>query len=80
MVVINAQPSAATTVVHHPVGDHYMTLSIVLTVICVMCGGWWSLLCTIPAIILATVVSMDLAMGGSELTLLSSILIPSLSH
>ncbi|KAL5499984.1 hypothetical protein EMCRGX_G011468 [Ephydatia muelleri] len=57
VVVISAQPSAVTTtVVHCPTGDHYMTLSLVMTIICVMLGGWLSLMCTIPAITLAALV------------------------
>ena len=70
MVVIRAQPpTATTTVVQRPTGDHYMTLSIVLTVICLMCGGWWSLLCTIPAIIFALAVSTY--MNGMHACILS---------
>eukprot|EP00731_Ephydatia_muelleri_P011909 Em0006g803a len=66
VVVINAQPSAATTtVVHRPTGDHYMTLSVVMTIICVMCGGWISLMCTIPAIILASLAKNDDAAGNA---------------
>ncbi|KAL5499973.1 hypothetical protein EMCRGX_G011452, partial [Ephydatia muelleri] len=67
VVVISAQPSAATTVtvVQSPTGDHYMTLSLVMTIICVMCGGWTSLLCTIPAIMLASLAKNDDAAGNA---------------
>eukprot|EP00731_Ephydatia_muelleri_P011908 Em0006g802a len=65
VVVISAQPSAVTsTVVHRPTGDHYMTLSLVMTIICVMCGGWTSLICTIPAIMLASLAKNDDAAGN----------------
>ena len=56
MVVISAQPAVATTVVHRPVGDHFMILSVVMTILCVMCGGVLALLCTIPALVLALIV------------------------
>eukprot|EP00731_Ephydatia_muelleri_P011912 Em0006g806a len=66
VVVIDAQPSAATTtVVHRPTGDHYMTLSVVMTIICVMCGGWTSLMCTIPAIMFASLAKNDDAAGNA---------------
>ncbi|KAL5499959.1 hypothetical protein EMCRGX_G011435, partial [Ephydatia muelleri] len=66
VVVISAQPSAATTtVVHRPTGDHYMSLSLVMTIICVMCGGWVSLMCTIPAIMLASMAKNDDAAGNA---------------
>ena len=51
------QPTAATTTVVRPTGDYYLTLSVVLTVICCLCGTWYSLFCTIPAIVMATSVS-----------------------
>ena len=58
MVVVGGQPSAATTtVVHRSTGDHFLTVSVVLTILCVVCGGWGSLLCTIPAIVVASAVS-----------------------
>ena len=58
VVVVSSQPTpvVATTVIR-PAGDYYLTLSIVLTVICLFCGTWYSLFCTIPAIIMATSVS-----------------------
>ncbi|KAL5499979.1 hypothetical protein EMCRGX_G011462, partial [Ephydatia muelleri] len=66
VVVISAQPSAVTTtVVHRPTGDHYMTLSLVMTIICVMLGGWLSLMCTIPAITLAALAKNDDAAGNA---------------
>ena len=58
MIVSQPAPVVATTVVR-PAGDYYLTLSIVLTVICLLCGTWYSLFCTIPAIIIAASVSFD---------------------
>ena len=34
-----------------------MTLSIIMTFFCLICGGWPSLLCTIPAFVMASAVS-----------------------
>ncbi|KAL5499995.1 hypothetical protein EMCRGX_G011479 [Ephydatia muelleri] len=57
VVVVGGQPSAATTtVVHRSTGDHFLTVSVVLTILCVVCGGWGSLLCTIPAIVVASAI------------------------
>lgn len=56
-MVISAQPYVATTVVQRPTGDHYAILSLVMTLLCWICGGWMSLLCTLPAIVLALAVS-----------------------
>ena len=57
VVVVNAQPTVATTtVVHTSTGDYFLTLSIVMTVLCCICGGWWNLLCTISAVAIASAV------------------------
>ncbi|KAL5503579.1 hypothetical protein EMCRGX_G010551 [Ephydatia muelleri] len=53
VVVVQRQPTVTTTVIT-PVGDYYYTASIVLTFICLFCGSWWSLCCTIPAIFMAS--------------------------
>ena len=55
--MVTTQPTPVTTVVR-PTGDYYMTLSVVLTVICIFCGTWYSLFCTIPAIVMASAVSL----------------------
>ena len=34
-------------------GDYFLTLSMVMTGLCCVFGGWWNLLFTIPAVILA---------------------------
>ena len=59
-MVVNSQPTPviATTVVR-PAGDYYLTLSIVLTSICIFCGTWYSLFCTVPAIFIAISVSLS---------------------
>eukprot|EP00731_Ephydatia_muelleri_P007347 Em0003g1595a len=54
--VVIVQPKS-TAPVYTPVGDYGYTISIVLTVICFLCGSWWSLCCTIPAIFVASSVS-----------------------
>ena len=41
----------------HNIGNHYLTLSIVMTIVCFI-FGWHSLFCTIPAIIFAISVSI----------------------
>eukprot|EP00731_Ephydatia_muelleri_P007571 Em0003g1819a len=60
VVVVQRQPTVTTTVIT-PVGDYYYTASIVLTFICLFCGSWWSLCCTIPAIFMASSAKMLLA-------------------
>lgn len=61
-VVIKTQPPVSIVkpgMAAHPLNDHFLTLSIVLSVICFMCGTWYSLFCTVPAIIIATSVRED---------------------
>ena len=53
VVVVQAPTAVSTTVTRVNVGDYYLTMSIVVTVICFMCFGLPSLLCTIPAIVVA---------------------------
>ena len=55
VVVVQQQPTAVyTQTAVHASGDNFLTLSIVLTILCFLCGTWYSLLCTIPAIFLAS--------------------------
>ena len=62
VVVVNQQPNPAfVTTVHPPVRDHYLTLSITLTVLCAVFGNWHALLCTIPAVIFSTMVSINIS-------------------
>ena len=58
VVVVQQQPSTVYTTTVRPVGDNFLTLAVVLTILCCLCGTWYSLLCTIPAIIFAVNVSM----------------------
>ncbi|XP_003385428.1 PREDICTED: uncharacterized protein LOC100639982 [Amphimedon queenslandica] len=76
VVVVNSQPTPAIVTTIRPVGDHFLTLSIVLTIVCFICGAWHALLCTIPAIIFSTMArdaeargDMDSAQTNSRLSL-----------
>lgn len=51
--MVQQQPTAPTTTVLRPVGDNYLTLSIVLTILCCVCTGLSSLICTLPAVFFA---------------------------
>eukprot|EP00731_Ephydatia_muelleri_P029068 Em0020g712a len=55
VVVVQPNP-VTTTVTQSYVGDYYLTMSIIVTVMCFMCFGLPSLLCTIPAIFLSVAV------------------------
>ena len=46
-----------TTTVNTSVGDYGYTSSMVLSIICFLCGSWWALCCTIPALFAASSVS-----------------------
>ncbi|XP_019851985.1 PREDICTED: uncharacterized protein LOC109581922 [Amphimedon queenslandica] len=48
-IVVTQPPSATQVVQHQPIGDYYYTLSILMTIFCVMCGFWPTLFCTLPA-------------------------------
>ena len=55
-VVVTQPHGGVTHIPVHSVGDNYLTLSIVLTVLCFLCCTWYGLCCTVPAIIFATMV------------------------
>ena len=64
VVVISHQPTAASSSCGHDsdsrvasAGDRYMLGSIFLNLLCLLCGSWWALACTIPAMFLAAGVS-----------------------
>lgn len=60
------QPAAVTTTaVTRCVGDHYYNLSILMAILCCVCGGWWTLLCTLPAIAMASAVSVAIPITKS---------------
>ncbi|XP_019850383.1 PREDICTED: uncharacterized protein LOC109581060 isoform X2 [Amphimedon queenslandica] len=67
-VVVSSQPTPtiATTAIHHDVGDHYLTLSVTVTVLCFITGSWSALLCTIPAIIFSSMARDAEAHGDME--------------
>lgn len=53
--VVVTQPQVGVGhIPYHSVGDNYLTLSVVLTVLCFLCCTWYGLFCTVPAIIFAT--------------------------
>ena len=41
-------------------GDHYLLLSILISIVCFIFCGWLTLICTIPAIFFAISVSIDI--------------------
>ncbi|XP_019850399.1 PREDICTED: uncharacterized protein LOC109581065 [Amphimedon queenslandica] len=50
-IVVSSQPTPTiATNIRRDVGDHYLALSIVLTVLCFICGPWVALFCTASAI------------------------------
>eukprot|EP00731_Ephydatia_muelleri_P008912 Em0004g1250a len=69
VVVIKAQPRAATVTnvtKGRSAGDHFYTLSLVMTIICSVFGGFWGLMCTIPALFLAISAKTDAAQGRTS--------------
>ena len=54
-VVVVQQPSEpvfyTSTAAQPLVSDHYLTLSIILTIFCIFCFTWYGLCCTIPALV-----------------------------
>ncbi|XP_019850385.1 PREDICTED: uncharacterized protein LOC109581061 [Amphimedon queenslandica] len=64
-VVVSSQPTPTivTSATHHDVGDHYLTLSVTVTVLCFITGSWSALLCTIPAIIFS-IIARDAEVRG----------------
>ena len=54
VVLVQQQPTAVYTRTVRASGDNFLTLSVFMTMICFLCGTWYSLLCTVPAIIFAS--------------------------
>ncbi|XP_011404321.1 PREDICTED: uncharacterized protein LOC105312967 [Amphimedon queenslandica] len=53
-VIVTTQPTRPAVVYNrHTSGDHFLTLSIFLTICCFFWGTWCALACTIPAIVFA---------------------------
>ena len=54
VVVVGQQTAAAPVVIEtHSVGDHFLTLSVIMVILSVCCGTIF-LVCTIPAVLLAS--------------------------
>ena len=63
--VITVQPSETVYVQNREMGDHFLTLSVVLSVVCFLFCSWCALGCTIPAICYAIKVSRYQKVPGS---------------
>ena len=62
VVVVQEQPAKITpTAVTCPARDNYMTLSIIMTIIVIVLGGWPSLLCSLLALVMSYNVSFDIS-------------------
>lgn len=61
VVLVQHQPQPAVVALHryHAPGDQGMVLAVIATFIIVFFGCWFGLICTIPAIILASNVRHD---------------------
>ncbi|KAL5486898.1 hypothetical protein EMCRGX_G019437, partial [Ephydatia muelleri] len=67
-IVVQSQPAATVSTATRPVAqDRFFILSIVMTILCCICGGWWALILTIPAIFLANAARGDDAKGNHAL-------------
>ncbi|KAL5506132.1 hypothetical protein EMCRGX_G007708 [Ephydatia muelleri] len=65
--VVVCQPTAShTTTVYRSSGDHFLTLSIVMTFICVFCGGLLPAVLTVAAIFVALSAKDDDLRGDEE--------------
>ncbi|KAL5506121.1 hypothetical protein EMCRGX_G007694 [Ephydatia muelleri] len=63
--VVVCQPTAShTTTVYRSSGDHFLTLSIVMTFICIFCGGLLPAVLTVAAIFVALSVMVTRGRGG----------------
>ena len=65
--VITVQPSESETVhfQNRNPGDHFLMLSVVMSIVCFLVGSWCALCCTIPAIFYAINVSRYQKVPGS---------------
>eukprot|EP00731_Ephydatia_muelleri_P004645 Em0002g821a len=65
--VVVCQPTAShTTTVYRSSGDHFLTLSIVMTFICIFCGGLLPAVLTVAAIFVALSAKGDDLRGDEE--------------
>jgi hypothetical protein len=70
-IVVTNQPANNTRVVYqrrYGNGDHYLVLSIIVSICCFIFAGWPSLICTIPAIFFA-ISAQDAEARGDEVTM-----------
>ena len=65
VVVVTQQPAFYVPVIH-PAGDHYRILSIINCILCCFFGSPFTLLCTIPAIIISFQVRYHTYIGTSS--------------
>eukprot|EP00731_Ephydatia_muelleri_P006824 Em0003g1072a len=64
MVVVQPQPTVSMQpITYGRTGDYFLTLSIVMSGLCCIFGGWWNLLFTIPAVMLAGSAKSDASHG-----------------
>eukprot|EP00731_Ephydatia_muelleri_P006646 Em0003g894a len=64
VVVVQPQPTVSMQPLSYGrTGDYFFTLSMVMTGLCCVFGGWWNLLLTIPALILAGSAKSDASHG-----------------
>ncbi|KAL5506122.1 hypothetical protein EMCRGX_G007695 [Ephydatia muelleri] len=67
VTVVVGQPTAShTTTVYRSSGDHFLTLSVVMTCICVFCGGLLPAVLTMAAIFVALSANDDDLRGDEE--------------
>lgn len=52
-IVITQPPTFVVYERRFGTGDHYLLLSIIISIVCFLFCGWLTLICTIPAILLA---------------------------
>ena len=67
-VVVVGQPTSSRTTIIRSSGDHFLTLSIVMTFICVFCGGLLPAVLTVAAIFVALSVSLNVQICSSDVT------------
>jgi len=68
VVLVQQQPQAVVTTVHHGYapGDQGMVLAVISTFVVVFFFCWFSLICTIPAIIFASNAQSSATVGDAD--------------
>eukprot|EP00731_Ephydatia_muelleri_P006655 Em0003g903a len=73
VLVVHEQPTISTQAVSYGrTGDYFLTLSVIMTAVCCIFGGWWNLVLTIPAVVLAGSARSDASHGRTTSALLKS--------